>query len=727
MLCRGGGRFQPINVLPGLLLLSGVTLSGQALAQAEPDAAGSSRPVDVRLPEVDVTGQAETGRGPVAGYVARTSTAGTKTDTPVLETPQSLSIITRDQMDQQNVQTLNGAVRYTPGVTPETRGGIATRYDMLKVRGFDADTYWNGMKLIGNGWYGVPQLDPFLMERIEVLRGPVSVLYGQAAAGGLLNQESKRPTLEPLRQIGLQFGNFEHARGTIDLSGPLDADRRFLYRITAIGRTEQGQIETTRNQRLAIAPSFTWRPDDDTTLTLLGLYQHDPRNTSYGAVPPVGTVLSNPYGRLNYRFYDGDPNFEKFDRTQASLGYEFDRRLGADWSVRATGRWFHIDQDYKSVYSSFLQPDDRTLSRGTAYSTDQLNTYTLDNQLQGRFVTGPLSHTVLAGFDYQHLNSAYRTGFGAAPTLDLFAPTYYQPIVAPDRYRVRIDGNQYGLYAQDQIRLGKFVLTLGGRQDWFDTLTRNLTFETRAKQSDSAFTGRVGLTYVFDSGIAPYVSYSESFTPQNGTDINGKPFDPERGHQYEIGIKYQPRSFDALFTLALFELTRQNLLTTDLTNPNFQSQSGEARSRGVELESRVSLTERLNVVASYTYLDTTYTKDSSGLQGKYLAAVPQHQASGWAYYTFGEGPLSGLSAGGGGRYTGSTYSADNSFKVRNFFLVDATIRYDLGRQIPKLQGAQLYVNAQNLLDKHYVASCYYGTWCAYGYGRQVFAGLTYRW
>ncbi|NOG70885.1 TonB-dependent siderophore receptor [Roseicella sp. DB1501] len=219
---------QPFGVLRGAIALSGLVLCGPSLAQTSGGTGAAPQGVaasDVRLPELNVTGEAETGRGPVSGYVARLSTAGTKTDTPLLETPQSLSVITRDQMDQQNVQTLNGAVRYTPGVTPETRGGIATRYDQLKVRGFDADTYWNGMKLPGNGWYGIPQLDPFLMERIEVLRGPVSVLYGQAAAGGLLNQESKRPTLEPLRQIGLQFGNFEHARGTFDFSGPLDADR----------------------------------------------------------------------------------------------------------------------------------------------------------------------------------------------------------------------------------------------------------------------------------------------------------------------------------------------------------------------------------------------------------------------------------------------------------------------------------------------------------------------
>jgi iron complex outermembrane recepter protein len=232
---------------------------------------------------------------------------------------------------------------------------------------------------------------------------------------------------------------------------------------------------------------------------------------------------------------------------------------------------------------------------------------------------------------------------------------------------------------------------------------------------------------VFSNGIAPYVSYTESFTPQIGTDINGKAFDPERGHQYEIGIKFQPKNYNALFTASLFSLTRENLLTTDAVNPNFQSQSGEARSRGLELEAKLSLTDSLNVAASYTYLNTVYTKDNSGLEGKHLPAVPQNEASLWAYYTIDRGPLAGLSMGAGGRYTGTTYSSDNSFKVQSFFLVDATFRYDLGRASQQLKGAEVYVNAQNLFNKEYVASCYYGSWCAFGYGRQVFAGMNYHW
>ncbi|WP_250475261.1 TonB-dependent siderophore receptor [Caballeronia sp. GAFFF1] len=721
---RKTSRFalRPLRTAALLLFMASACVNAQSV---DADAA----PAESTLPAVKVTAQSDQDApyGPTNGYVAKSSSTALKSGTPIIETPQSVSVVTRDQMDQQNAQTLNAAVRYVSGVTPETRGAIATRYDLLKVRGFDADTYWNGLKLIGNGWYAIPQLDPYLMDRVEVLKGPVSVLYGQAAAGGLLNMESKLPTVEPLHEVGVEVGNYGHVQGKFDLSGPIAGDDRYLFRVTGIGRKEDGQVAMTKNERIAIAPSFTWRPDNKTSLTLFGLYQHDPRSSSYGSVPPQGTVLYNPNGKLPSNFYDGDPSFESFNRVQESVGYKFDRRLTNAWTFRANGRYMHLAQDYKSVYASALEADLRTLDRGTAYSQDNLNTVALDNQLEGNFSTGPIDHTLLVGFDYQHYATNFVSGFGTAPSIDMFAPVYNQTIAVPELSKQVLSGTQYGVYAQDQARFGNAILTLGGREDWINSKTRNETFGTSSSQSDRAFTGRAGLTYVFNNGIAPYVSYTESFTPQVGTDINGRAFDPERGHQYEVGVKYQPKGYDALFTAALFDLTRENLLTVDATNPNFQSQTGEARSRGVELEAKVSLTDSLNVTGSYTYLNTVYTKDNGGLQGKHLPAVPQNQASLWAYYTINRGPLAGLSLGAGGRYTGTTYSTQNDFKVQSFFLVDATLRYDLGRAAAQLKGAELYVNAQNLFDKEYVASCYYGSWCAFGYGRQVFAGMNYRW
>jgi len=721
VLIRAEGDRLPWGKAFSVVMLTGLMLPTTAGAQSQDS--GASGPIE--MPAVTVRGQGETALSPVTGYVANQQMTGTKTDTPLIETPQSISVIPADQIRDQNAQTLNQVVRYTAGVTPETRGAVATRYDQLKIRGFDADVYWNGLKL-QSLWYAAPQLDPYLMERIEVLKGPSSVLYGQSPAGGLINQVSRRPTATALNEVGIEFGNNKHLRGTADFSGPFDAEGKYLYRFTAVGLSEDGQIRMTENERVAIAPSFTWRPDTDTSLTLLGLYQRDPKANSYGGVPPQGTVLYNPLGKIPVDFYDGDPNFEKFDRRIASVGYAFDKRLSDVWTTRLNGRWMHTKLAYDSVYANGLSSDFRTLNRGVATSREEMDAFAFDNQVEGRFGTGPVQHTLLAGFDYQRTDGNYAPGFDVAPPLDIFAPVYGITITPPATSRTDLTGNQYGLYLQDQLRLGGFILTLAGRYDWTDT--KSVTDFGKSSQNDQAFTKRAGLTYVFENGIAPYVSYAESFTPQSGADVAGNLFDPEEGTQYEVGVKYQPPGLNSLFTVALFNLTRSNLLTSDPAHPGFSVQTGEVRSRGVEFEARVGLTKQLDLIGAYTYQDVEYTKDNSGLKGKQPAAVPRHQAAAWAMYRMPEDTaLTGLSLGGGVRFTGSTMNDANTFKVPSVTLVDAAVSYDLGALSTKLTGAEVQLNVKNLFDKEYVASCYYGDWCAYGYQRTVTAGLRYRW
>lgn len=703
-------------------VVTGLATPSLATAQS---AKSNTAAAAVEMPAVTVTGRGETALSPVTGYIANQQGTGTKTDTPLVETSQSISVVPSDQIKDQNAQTLNQVVRYTAGVATETRGAVASRYDMLTIRGFDAATYWNGLKL-QSLYYAAPQIDPYLLERAEVLKGPSSVLYGQAPAGGLINQVSKRPTATAQNEIGIETGTNSHVRGTADLSGPIDAEGKFLYRLTAVGLSEDGQIRMTENERIAIAPSFTWRPDAETSLTLLGFHQHDPKGNSYGSVPPQGTVLHNPLGKIPRDFYDGDPNFEKFDRQLSSVGYEFDKRFSDVWRLRLNGRWLHTKLAYDSVYANGLEADNRTLTRGLATSRESMDSYTFDNQIEGRFSTGQIDHTLLAGFDYQRLDGNYTTGFGAGPSLDVFAPVYGLAITPPTTSRTDLKGNQYGLYIQDQARFDRFILTLAGRKDWAETTSTTADGSTR--QFDQALTGRAGLTYVFDNGLAPYASYAGSFTPTSGVDFAGKPFEPEKGTQYEIGVKYQPPGLNSLFSAALFDLTRSNLQTSDPAHPGFSIQTGEVRSRGVELEARVAVTKQLDLIGAYTFLDVEYTKDNSGLKGKRPPAVPRQMASGWAMYRMPEGgAVEGLSVGGGVRFTGSTMNSENTFKAPSFTLVDATASYDLGVVSAKLKGAEVSVNAKNLFDKDYVASCYYGNWCAYGYGRTVTAGLRYRW
>jgi iron complex outermembrane receptor protein len=700
-------RFVPAALLAG------------ASVQFAPEARADALPAD--------TGEYLEVRGETHGVVPQVSSSGTKTSTPLLETPQSITVVTQSVLRQQDVQTLNEALRYVSGVTAETRGGTATRYDLFSIRGFDADTYFNGLKLLSNGEYAAPQVDPYLLERVDVLKGPVSVLYGQAQAGGLVDQTSKLPTAMPLHEVGVEFGNFRHAQATVDLSGPVDRAGHWSYRLTALARTQDGQVAHTKDQRLEVAPAVTWRPDARTEITLLGAYQHEPRSTSYGGVPAGATVLHNPYGSLPVDFYDGDLNFEKFKRTQGSVGLKAEHQL-SDWlTLRSNSRWFHVEMDYASVYSYGLEDDNRTLDRGTAASTEWSDQYASDNAAEARFSTGPVSHVVLAGFDYQHLDSSYRAGFGAAPSLDIYAPDYTLPIVAPGRTKTDVTQNQYGVYLQDQLRYEGVVLTLSGRHDWAGSSSGTPDTGGRTTQWNTAFTGRAGLTYVFPNGIAPYVSYAESFSPLAGTDANGKAFVPERGRQYEAGIKYKPRGFNGFFTAAAFDITRQNLTTPAPNNPLLSIQTGTARSRGFEVEARTDITHDLQLVANYSYVNAYYTHDESGLTGKRLPAVPHNQASAWAYYTVPGGRLSSLSLGGGVRYVGKTLDSTNSFAVPDVTLVDLALRYDVGHLVPALKGLQGSINIDNLFDRTYVSSCYYATWCAYGYQRTAFGGLNYHW
>lgn len=715
----------------GLMLLSGSGAAAQA--QNVTDGSAPAGEGKVVLPSLLVQGDADNGAGPsgTEGYVSSTSKAGTKSDTSLLETPQAISVITHDQMVEQDVQSLNDALRYTAGVTPETRGSIGSRYDMYKIRGFDADTYWNGLKLQSNGMYILPQVDPYFMERIDVVKGTSSALYGQANAGGVVDQEGKMPTATPQHEIGVEGGTFSHLRGTIDLSGPVTDNDRLLYRIVGIGLTEDGQQKYTQNQRIGVMPAFTLLPGEATKINLYALYQFDPAAGAYGTIPAKGSVLPASGGKIPANFYDGDPDFDRFVRTQTAIGYQVESQLAQPLKLEMNGRWFHTEQKYQSIYGTGDVGDDGTLTRGVWASNDYADTFAFDNRLQGKFATGAVRHTLVGGLDVQKLRTDYWVGGpdGSVPSINVYTPQYYvSGIPYAQLSKTSMASDQVGTYLQDQLELSGFTLTLSGRQDWAESET----LTTGEKQFDKAFTGRTGLSYLFDNGISPYVSYSQSFVPQSGIDaVTGKALDPERGDQYEAGVKYQPNGMNALFTADVFRLTRSNL-STYVSGLGYV-QSGEARSKGFEFEAKAEVVKNLNLMGSYTYLDTRYLRDDTGLSGKLLAGIPHNSATVWADYKISSGPLDGLDIGSGVRFFDASTNTANTFLVDGTTLVDATLRYDLGKINPTLAGADVYVNGKNLFDQRYVASCFYGdstgasNWCAYGAQRTVVAGLHYRW
>jgi iron complex outermembrane receptor protein len=726
---------------PRLALLASVALVVFGLVPA-----AQAQDAAIEVPEVDVQATAWRSWQPVKGYVAPVTTTGSKTDTPLIEAPQSVGVITRDQIDDQAAQSVSQALRYTAGVLPEVRP--SARYDSVFVRGFGGQgtgaafvNFLDGLRQGRGLYFGVPNTDPWLLERIEVLRGPASVLYGQTGVGGLVNLVSRRPTAVPVNEVRIEAGSHALLQTAFDFGGPLTSDGQFLYRLTGIARKADTQYDYTQEERIAIAPAFTWRADDNTTLTILTSYQKDPEGGFYNFVPATGTVLPNPNGRIGRNFFGGDPSYDKYDRTQASIGYQLEHRVDDTWTLRQNFRYSHIDAEV-NVLSVRSITNNRTGVRGATFVSDHANAYALDNQAQASFTTGPLRHTALFGIDWQRTSARARQGLASGagvPSIDLFRPTYFQgvqPIWTDPSGLTNQELDQLGFYAQDQVALDRWRFNIGVRYDRasIGTTTHQASGANASQisQFDDEVTWRVGGLYLFDNGLAPYASYSTSFLPNTGTfapQRGGGNFQPTTGEQYEIGVKFQPPGMNSFVQVAAYHITQQNVLTRDPVYIASSIPQGEIRSRGIEVEGRASLNDNLDLIGTYSYIDAEITRSNNpGVAGNRVPQVPHHIASGWANYTFHEGPLRGLQLGGGMRYVGSTYGDEaNSFKVKDVTLLDAAIRYDVGARFESVRGLELAVNAQNIADKDYVASCSTLTACYYGTGRLVLGSVRVRW
>lgn len=735
---RPGARATARPSLGAVALAASVALAVPmpALAQVVPPATGgegasAAAPPATELAPVEVIRERPRATDPVEGFVAFREITGTKTNTPLIENPQSISVVPRDGIDARGAQTLGEALRYSAGVRPEAFGPDA-RTDWLQLRGFDAQD--NGIFLDGlryNAGYAGSAYETYGLERLEILRGPTSVLYGQIAPGGLVNMVSRRPAATPRGEVRLTTGSFDRLQAQGFASGPLTADGTLSYGVTALLRDSRTQVDDTRDDRLFLAPALTWRPDADTRLTVLGYYQDD--GTSGGQFLPFeGTVRPTPFGRIARDRFTGETAFDRFDREQYGIGYELERRLGRTWTLRQNLRYGHTGIDWNQVFGTGLAADRRSLNR-LAYAADvDVDTLQVDNQAEARFATGPLRHTVLLGFDYSRVDYRNAQGFALAPSLDLFRPAYGSPLPSLDRPSLddRQVTSQYGLYAQDQVRLGRFLLTAGLRQDFARADVEDRVAGTSRDQDDDALTWRAGLIYLAENGLAPYASYARSFQPQLGLGADREPFEPLRGEQYEIGLKYQPSGLDSFVQASAFQLTQRNATIADPSNPVFQAALGETRVRGLELEGVAGLGGGLSLVGSVTVLDPEITRGAPDQQGNRPPGVPKLTAGIYADQTFGEGsgPLAGLGLGAGLRYLGnSSASATSRAVVPSAVLVDAAVRYDLGQLGPSFRGLGLAVNASNLFDTRYVARCAGESSCFYGNRRTVLASLAYRW
>ncbi|WP_312927883.1 ferrichrome porin FhuA, partial [Pseudescherichia sp.] len=648
--------------------------------------AAQAAPKEDTITVTTAAAEQESAWGPAPTIAAKRTATATKTDTPIEKTPQSISVVTREEMDMKDPSTVKEALNYTPGVFA-TRGSSET-LDVISIRGFTASTgantnqYLDGLKLQGDN-YSESSMDPYFLERIELMRGPTSVLYGKSNPGGIVSMVSKRPTTEPLKEVEFQMGTDNLYQTGFDFSDAIDDDGVFSYRLTGLGRSEDAQQTMVKSTRYAIAPAFSWRPDDKTDFTFLSNFQSDPDAGYYGWLPRVGTVV--PYTDANGKSHKLDTDFNegeqdnRMSRRQQQIGYSFAHAFDDTFTVRQNLRYTRLHTLYTSVYGNgFTAPTQ--INRAFVRSDEDLNSFTVDTQLQSAFATGAVDHTLLTGVDYLRMRNDINADYGTANPIDMVEPQYGNANVNVNfPYAVINRQEQTGLYAQDQAEWNHWVLTLGGRYDFAKTSTYTRSTSSLSEINDQQFTWRGGLNYVFDNGVAPYFSYSESFEPVSGSTKQGKPFDPSRGKQYEAGVKYVPKELPVTVTAAVFQLTKDKNLTADPSDSAFSVQGGEIRSRGLELEAKAALTSNINLTAAYSYTDAEYTDDTL-YEGKRPVEVPRNMASLWADYTFHETALSGLTLGAGARYVGDTSSfyttgenVNGTFNVGSYTLVDATV------------------------------------------------------
>lgn len=695
------------------------------LCSLAPAQVGGPAGHDLILPVLDVEGTAEDAAANVDGYVANGASAGTKTGTRLIETPQSVSVITRGQMDALKVTEVGDVMRYTAGATSEPYGPD-TRGIFFQIRGFnvaDEAFFRDGLRQRGSDFASFMSLDPYGAERFEVLKGPASVLYGQISPGGLLNYVTKRPGADPIRQVELEVGSLKRLGVNFDVGGPANEDATLLYRLTGHGHFTDTRVDHVDQERAFIAPAFSWRPDADTSLTVLTNLQYDQTGWTNQFLPPSGTVLANPNGDIPRHTFTGEPGFDKYETLQESAGYLFEHRFNETFSLRQSARYSHFANEQEGVFGLGLRRDGRTFDRYGDSGESAMHSVVADTQLETNVTTGPLSHRVLFGVDFIRDDFSDIGKEYEVDPIDIFDPEYGGPIrLIGTYYDADVTMLQTGVYLQDQIKLGRFTFVAGGRHDWSSIDTVERVERVDEVQKDDAFTSRVGAIYEFANGLAPYGSYATSFNPTLGTDAEGNTFEPETGEQFEVGVKYQPPGWNAFVTLSAFDIRQRNVLTTDPDDNRYYVQTGEVRSRGIELEGVATFGSGLDLIAAYALIEAEITDSNDGIEGNTPYGIPLHRASFWADYTIPDGRFEGLGAGLGVRYVGETFGDDaNTFKVPDSVVFDAALHYTRGN-------LAFALNASNLLDTRYVASCYTAeAGCFFGEGLEVIGTVKYRW
>lgn len=721
------GSYSVQEALPLLLRGTGLAAVSQSngsvtLVKRHESAGNASA---ATMPEVIVGAARETATGPAGGYAARRSASATRTDTPIMETPQAIAVITAEQLATLKPTSLGGAIAYTPGIVSEA--GYSNSFDVFYSRGFrlsdsNGGIYRDGLKFGGAGWASGQQ-ETYGLERIELVKGAASVLYGAAAPGGVLNTVTKRPSADMVNEVKAATGTLGRRELAADVGGTLGGN--WTWRLTGVARNDGSHIDHIPNNGRYLAPALKWQPSPDTALTLLA-YLHERRTAYQFPLPVEGTLLASPYGKLPRGRFVGEPDFDRQDARQRGAAYLFQHAFSERTRLRHGVRFMKSENHVQFIGLEGQEKTNPRLHIRAAYDEwERTSGISSDTSIEHQWNSGALAHTTLAGVDYARHKPDSQWSYADIDSLDIFAPVYgAKPgaveLVAP--YSTRSKNFRTGVYVQDQMKLDqRWVFLLGGRHDWARDARSPLHGPAQwSRESETAFTGRAGAVYLADHGIAPFASFSQSFEPQSGSNASGARFKPTRGEQFELGVRWQVPNSDMLLSASAYRLTQQNVVTSDPRQPAVRLQTGEVRADGVELEAKGRLTRHLNLIASYAYTDARTTRTLRPAElGMPQPSVPQHQAAVWGDLALAAFGLNGLKAGAGLRYTGSTVDIRGSnAPVPGHTVADALLAYET-------RNWHAALNFSNLANRT-TLSCNYGS-CAYGEGRRVTATVGYLW
>ena len=647
-------------------------------------------------------------------FVANRSLTASKTDTPVLDDSAAVSVVTQKELETRNVQDVQQAVAYTAGVQAGEYGSDV-RYDYVRLRGFysSLSTYRDGLSSRTYNFTTARQ-EPYGLQQVDILKGSTSSLFGMNGPGGLVNLVTKRPEDEASGEVFTTFGE-NHLRGGGDVTGPVAEDSNWTYRLTGLWQDAERSQDYSQDDRIYIAPAFTYAPKAGTELTLLTSYSNRESNLGYGF--PTGIETSRDA-------FFGEPDFNNFDTEETNLGYALSHQITDKLEFRQNARYTHVDLDYETVYLNDTTP----LGNRSAFAIyGELDRFAVDNQMQyDTAVNDNLDSKTLVGIDFNRDQNREKRFDGTASPIDPYNPVYCGTscINFTSSSDTEITQSSYGLYAQEQLTIADdWIATVGGRFDYVQSDVDTISSGTVEERDDHKFTSRLGLTYKATDEVSVYGNYSESFQPvYSSTSSLPGGAKPQEGTQYEVGLKYQPAGMDAMFTAALFDLTQENVSQWN-ADYSAHRQVGEINSRGVELEGKMSLDDRTNMTLAYTYLDAEIKEDVITTNiGNRPEMVPEHTASAWLDHTIPEhGAFGDLTFGGGLRFVGSRYNNNaNASLLGSHTVVDAMVNYMVTDNV------SVAINATNLFDREYVSSNTFGS-RFYGDGRTVLATLKYSW